>query len=327
MKAIIRFLLLLCILSCEVDDQINTPFHLLVPKGFPEVYIPNDNQLTVERINLGKKLFYDPILSRDSSISCNSCHLQEFAFTDANPTSIGIAGRLGKRNAMSLANVAYANFLQRESGVPTLEMQVLVPIQEHNEMDFNIVAVAEKMNEDPQYRKLSYEAYGKLPDAFVITRAIAAFERTLLSGNSKYDTDQLSESEQRGMALFFSDSLACSSCHGTFLFTNQQPENNGLYEQYTDSGRYILTGLQEDIGRFKTPTLRNVELTKPYMHDGSISSLEEVIAHYESGGMNHVNQSAILKGFTLTETERDELIEFLNSLTDYEFTQNASFKE
>lgn len=327
MKAIIRFLLLLCILSCEVDDQINTPFHLLVPKGFPEVDIPNDNQLTVERINLGKKLFYDPILSRDSSISCNSCHLQEFAFTDANPTSIGIAGRLGKRNAMSLANVAYANFLQRESGVPTLEMQVLVPIQEHNEMDFNIVAVAEKMNEDPQYRKLSYEAYGKLPDAFVITRAIAAFERTLLSGNSKYDTDQLSESEQRGMALFFSDSLACSSCHGTFLFTNQQPENNGLYEQYRDSGRYILTGLQEDIGRFKTPTLRNIELTKPYMHDGSISSLEEVIAHYESGGMNHVNQSAILKGFTLTETERDELIEFLNSLTDYEFTQNAFFKE
>jgi cytochrome c peroxidase len=327
MKAIIRFLPLLCILSCEVDDQINTPFHLLVPKGFPEVYIPNDNQLTVERINLGKKLFYDPILSRDSSISCNSCHLQEFAFTDANPTSIGIEGRLGKRNAMSLANVAYANFLQRESGVPTLEMQVLVPIQEHNEMDFNIVAVAEKMNEDPQYRKLSYEAYGKLPDAFVITRAIAAFERTLLSGNSKYDTDQLSESEQRGMALFFCDSLACSSCHGTFLFTNQQPENNGLYEQYTDSGRYILTGLQEDIGRFKTPTLRNVELTKPYMHDGSISSLEEVIAHYESGGMNHVNQSAILKGFTLTETERDELIEFLNSLTDYEFTQNAFFKE
>ena len=327
MKAIIRFLPLLCILSCEVDDQINTPFHLLVPKGFPEVDIPNDNQLTVERINLGKKLFYDPILSRDSSISCNSCHLQEFAFTDANPTSIGIAGRLGKRNAMSLANVAYANFLQRESGVPTLEMQVLVPIQEHNEMDFNIVAVAEKMNEDPQYRKLSYEAYGKLPDAFVITRAIAAFERTLLSGNSKYDTNQLSESEQRGMALFFSDSLACSSCHGTFLFTNQQPENNGLYEQYTDSGRYILTGLQEDIGRFKTPTLRNVELTKPYMHDGSINSLEEVIAHYESGGMNHVNQSAILKGFTLTETERDELIEFLNSLTDYEFTQNAFFKE
>ena len=108
---------------------------------------------------------------------------------------------------------------------------------------------------------------------------------------------------------------------------NQQPENNGLYEQYTDSGRYILTGLQEDIGRFKTPTLRNVELTKPYMHDGSINSLEEVIAHYESGGMNHVNQSAILKGFTLTETERDELIEFLNSLTDYEFTQNAFFKE
>ena len=327
MKAIIRFLLLLCILSCEVDDQINTPFHLLVPKGFPEVYIPNDNQLTVERINLGKKLFYDPILSRDSSISCNSCHLQEFAFTDANPTSIGIAGRLGKRNAMSLANVAYANFLQRESGVPTLEMQVLVPIQEHNEMDFNIVAVAEKMNEDPQYRKLSYEAYGKLPDAFVITRAIAAFERTLLSGNSKYDTDQLSESEQRGMALFFSDSLACSSCHGTFLFTNQQPENNGLYEQYRDSGRYILTGLQEDIGRFKTPTLRNIELTSPYMHDGSLNTLKEVIAHYESGGMNHVNQSALLKGFTLTETKREELIDFLNSLTDDEFTQNAFFNE
>jgi cytochrome c peroxidase len=100
-----------------------------------------------------------------------------------------------------------------------------------------------------------------------------------------------------------------------------------LYAQYTDSGRYILTGLQEDIGRFKTPTLRNIELTSPYMHDGSISSLEEVIAHYESGGMNHENQSAMLKGFTLTETEREELIEFLNSLTDSEFTQNAFFKK
>ena len=326
MKLLIGVVAVLFLYSCEVEP-INNSFKLTVPKGFPEISVPNDNALSLERIALGKRLFYDPILSKDSTISCNSCHFQEYAFADNRSISPGVEERLGKRNSMSLANVAYADVLLREGGVPNLEMQVLVPIQEHNEMDFNIVAVAERMQSDSSYVKQSLEAYNRMPDAFVITRAIASFERTLLSGNSRYDSNILSASERNGRDLFFSDSLACSSCHGTFLFTNQEMENNGLYEQYPDSGRYILTRLQEDIGRFKVPSLRNVELTSPYMHDGSLSTLEHVVDHYESGGSNHFNQSNLVKGFNLTAEERANLIVFLQSLTDYEFTQNTLFKE
>ena len=326
MKLLIGVVAVLFLYSCEVEP-INNSFKLTVPKGFPEISVPNDNALSLERIALGKRLFYDPILSKDSTISCNSCHFQEYAFADNRSISPGVEERLGKRNSMSLANVAYADVLLREGGVPNLEMQVLVPIQEHNEMDFNIVAVAERMQSDSSYVKQSLEAYNRMPDAFVITRAIASFERTLLSGNSRYDSNILSASERNGRDLFFSDSLACSSCHGTFLFTNQEMENNGLYEQYPDSGRYILTRLQEDIGRFKVPSLRNVELTSPYMHDGSLSTLEHVVDHYESGGSNHFNQSNLVKGFNLTSEERASLIAFLQSLTDYEFTQNTLFKE
>ena len=327
MKLLIGLFTILYISSCEVDAPINNQYNLIVPNGFPAVNIPKDNSLTEERIALGKRLFYDPILSRDNSISCNSCHLQEFAFADNKAKSPGIEGRLGKRNSMSLANIAYADFLLREGGVPTLEMQILVPIQEHNEMDFNIVAVAERMNLDSSYVKQSLEAYNRVPDAFVITRAIASFERILLSGNSKYDLSMLSASEENGKDLFFSDSLACSSCHGTFLFTNQGIENNGLYETYSDSGRYILTRLQEDIGRFKVPTLRNIELTSPYMYDGSINTLEDVIAHYEKGGAKHFNQSELIDGFHLTNSEKNDLISFLNALTDYEFTLNTSYNK
>lgn len=326
MKLLIGVVAVLFLYSCEVEP-INNSFKLTVPKGFPEISVPNDNALSLERIALGKRLFYDPILSKDSTISCNSCHFQEYAFADNRSISPGVEERLGKRNSMSLANVAYADVLLREGGVPNLEMQVLVPIQEHNEMDFYIVAVAERMQSDSSYVKQSLEAYNRMPDAFVITRAIASFERTLLSGNSRYDSNILSASEKNGRDLFFSDSLACSSCHGTFLFTNQEMENNGLYEQYPDSGRYVLTRLQEDIGRFKVPSLRNVELTSPYMHDGSLSTLEQVVSHYESGGSNHFNQSNLVKGFNLTSEERASLIAFLQSLTDYEFTQNTLFKE
>jgi cytochrome c peroxidase len=326
MKLIIGVVTVLFLYSCEVEP-INNSFKLTVPKGFPEISVPNDNALSLERIALGKRLFYDPILSKDSTISCNSCHFQEYAFADNRSISPGVEERLGKRNSMSLANVAYADVLLREGGVPNLEMQVLVPIQEHNEMDFNIVAVAERMQSDSSYVKQSLEAYNRMPDAFVITRAIASFERTLLSGSSRYDSNILSASEKNGKDLFFSDSLACSSCHGTFLFTTQEMENNGLYVHYPDSGRYILTRLQEDIGRFKVPSLRNVELTSPYMHDGSLSTLEHVVAHYESGGSNHFNQSNLVKGFNLTAIERANLIAFLQSLTDYEFTQNTLFKE
>ena len=327
MKLIIGFCTLLCFISCEVDAPIINHYNLEIPNGFPEINYPNDNLPNHERIALGKRLFFDPILSRDSTISCGSCHFQEFAFADNKAVSPGVESKLGTRNSMSLVNLAYADFFLREGGVPTLEMQVLAPIQDHNEMDFNIIPVAERMKLIPSYIAQSLKAYNREPDAFVITRALAAFERTLISGNSNYDKNRMTASERDGKALFFSDSLACSTCHGTFLFTNQGIENNGLYAQYPDSGRYILTHLQEDIGKFKVPTLRNIELTAPYMHDGSILNLEEVISHYASGGKSHFNQSSLVTEFTLTNVEKANLIAFLYSLTDDEFIANSNFEE
>jgi cytochrome c peroxidase len=327
MKLIIGFCTLLCFISCEVDAPIINHYNLEIPNGFPEINYPNDNLPNHERIALGKRLFFDPILSRDSTISCGSCHFQEFAFADNKAVSPGVESKLGTRNSMSLVNLAYADFFLREGGVPTLEMQVLAPIQDHNEMDFNIIPVAERMKLIPSYIAQSLKAYNREPDAFVITRALAAFERTLISGNSNYDKNRMTASERDGKALFFSDSLACSTCHGTFLFTNQGIENNGLYAQYPDSGRYILTHLQEDIGKFKVPTLRNIELTAPYMHDGSILNLEEVISHYASGGKSHFNQSSLITEFTLTNVEKANLIAFLYSLTDDEFIANSNFEE
>lgn len=329
MKKILSLFLLITFASCERDQAIvvNNDFHLEVPNGFPAPIIPQDNLLNWERIQLGKRLFFDPILSLDSTISCGSCHKQEYAFADNITVTPGVENRVGFRNSMSLANVAYHDFFLREGGVPTLEMQVLAPIQDHNEMAFNIIAAADRMKDDTTYLKQSWEAYNREPDAFVITRAIAAFERTMLSGESKYDKNLLNSSERRGRELFFSDSLACSSCHGTFLFSNQGIENNGLYENYADSGRYRLTHILDDIGKFKVPTLRNIELTAPYMHDGSMENLNEVIDHYALGGAKHFNQSELINGFSITEDEKADLINFLNSLTDQEFIHNSFFKE
>lgn len=318
----------LLFMSCEKErENQNLFFQLDIPNGFPDPVIPIDNHLTYERIKLGKRLFYDPILSKDGTISCESCHKQEFAFADNVAISAGVEDRLGFRNSISLANISYQDALMREGGVPTLEMQVLVPIQDHNEMDHNILSVAEKLNLDSTYINASLSAYNRNPDPFVITRALASFQRTMISGDSNYDRNLLNEKEENGKELFFSDELACSSCHADILFTNQAFENNGLYEVYEDSGKYRLTNLQEDIGKFKVPSLRNIEITAPYMHNGSIWTLEEVIEHYATGGKNHFNKSELITGFNITEEEKDNLVKFLKSLTDNNFTSNSFFKE
>ncbi len=319
--------LILFFCSCEKNIENESPFVLNLQNGFPNPEIPSDNQLTWDRIALGKKLFYDPILSIDRSVSCGSCHKQQNAFADNTPVSTGVENRIGTRNTLSLANVAYHDYFLREGSVPSLEMQILVPIQEHNEMGFNIVAASERLNLDSSYVQASMNAYNRIPDPYVITRAIASFERTMISSNSSFDTNNLNESEKRGKELFFSEELACANCHGTFLFTNQKIENNGLYEIYSDSGRYRLTQLNEDIGKFKTPTLRNIEITGPYMHDGSMNTLEEVIEHYANGGKNHFNKSEQINGFFLSDSEKNDLIHFLKSLTDDEFLENTFFEE
>jgi len=322
------------LMSCESEpvSPVQEPL-LNVPTGFPQPVFPEDNELTPERWSLGKRLFFDPVLSKDSTSSCSSCHLPELAFTDGKSVSEGIEKRQGTRNAPTLANVAYHPYFLREGGVPTLEMQILVPIQEHAEFDFNIVNIAERLQRNPSYVQASLEAYGRIPDPFVITRAIGCFERTILSGNSRYDDfirgnhSALNENEMRGMELFFSEELSCAHCHSGFNFTGYGFENNGLYKEYNDQGRFRLTGLETDRALFKVPTLRNVGVTAPYMHDGSMNNLEEVIAHYNSGGNQHIHQSPMVKPLSLNDQQQQDLIAFLKSLTDEEFLSNAKFKQ
>jgi cytochrome c peroxidase len=332
----ITFLLLLTACRKEPSPPVlpeTDEYSLRVPPGFPMPEIPADNALTKSRITLGRRLFYDPALSADSTRSCGSCHFLHLAFSDSTAVSFGIENRAGTRNTPTLANVAYQKKLLREGGVPTLEMQILVPIQEHQEFDFNILLVADRLKKMPEYVALAEKAYGRVIDPYVITRSIAAFERTLLSGDSPYDqyafhgnNNALSAAGKRGLELFQSERLNCSKCHEGFLFTNQTFSNNGLYETYADPGRMRLTGLESDLAVFKVPSLRNIDLTAPYMHDGSLPTLNAVIDHYQTGGKPHQNKSAILKPFVLTMRERADLLVFLKQLTDMRFINNAEFK-
>jgi len=301
------------------------PFVLDLPEGFPEPEFPEGNELTHERVELGRMLFHDPSLSRDSSLSCASCHLSSLAFTDGKPISTGIAGRLGNRNTPSLFNVAYHPYFFAEGGSPSLEMQSHGPIETEHEMDFNLREAADRLKGNPRYVELANLAYGRPMDTYVLTRAIASFERTLYSGNADYDAYQrgdasaLSPEAQRGMQLFFSEKANCSSCHSGFNFTDYGFYNIGLYaKDNEDLGRYRITLDSADISRFKTPSLRNVALTAPYMHDGSLKTLERVVAHFNQGGNGHYNQDSRLKPLNLTESEQQDLVAFLESLTERE---------
>lgn len=329
-------ILLLTMVSCQDDDGIR-PLHfpelMETPKGFPAVEEPEGNGFTIARWELGKRLFFDPVMSVDSTVSCASCHQPELAFSDDVAFSPGVSQRPGVRNSPSLANVAYHPYFTREGGVPTLEMQVLVPIQEHNEFDFDIVLLSERLSVDSVYVKMAMGAYGRSPDPFAITRSLACFERSLLSGDSPYDrytqqnqSDAMSAAARRGMDLFFSEKTNCSECHSGFNFSNYAFENNGLYEQYQDVGRFRLTGDEADRALFKVPSLRNVGLTAPYMHDGSLQTLNAVVEHYQSGGKNNPQKSPLIRPLGLTEPEMSDLVQFLESLTDETFVQNPLFK-
>lgn len=304
---------------------------LVYPAGFPEGDFPADNEFTAARWELGRKLFFDPAMSRDFTKSCASCHAPARAFSDNVALSLGVEDRIGTRNSPPLFNLIYHPSVLRDGALPTLEMQVLVPIQEHNEFDFNILLIQDRLRADPEYERLSLEAYDRLPDPFTITRSLATFQRSLLSGNSRYDQFlrgeiSLSEREMAGKDLFFSSRTNCSSCHGDFNFTDYRFANNGLYETYADPGRFRITGLEKDRAVFKVPSLRNLGFTAPYMHDGSFENLAEVIAHYNSGGEAHPNKDDLIQPLMLTDAEQLELEAFLRTLNDFDFINNPLFR-
>ena len=294
------------------------------PLGFPKINVPNDNPITKPKIDLGEKLFFEKLLSRDSSISCASCHNPSYAFTDGLQKARGIKNRKVSRNTPTLTNIAYNTSFLRDGVNPSLEAQVIVPIHEKNEFDFHILLVAERLKKKKEYVALFEKAFGEMPSPKLISNAIATYERTLISGNSRYDkfmfhkdSSALSNKEIRGMRLF--DKLNCISCHSGFNFTNGEVVNNGLYENYDDLGKMRVTLDPKDRGSFKVPTLRNIALTSPYMHDGSLKTLEEVINHYAKGGENNENKDKRVVPFKLNDEEKLELMAFLQSLTDSSF--------
>ncbi len=283
------------------------------------------------RIELGKQLFYDPVLSRDTTVSCATCHKQELAFTDGLPQAIGIRGQIGTRNSPTLTNVLNRPYLLWDGVNPSLEAQVVVPITERKEFDFHVLLAVDRLNKIEKYQELSLKGYGEREiSTKILTKSIAAFERTLISDNSAYDRylngdkNALTASQVRGKDIFF-NKLYCSECHIGPDFTNDALTNNGLYKTYADTGRMRLTELEKDRAIFKVPTLRNVEVTAPYMHDGSMTTLLDVIRHYEKGGKGNFNQSKLITPFTLSQDEEIDLMNFLKALTDKEFLSNPAF--
>ena len=303
-----------------------------VPSHFPELPVPTDNLLTREKIELGRWLFYEEALSKDSSVSCASCHIQNLAFADGKKVSVGVHGATGQRNSPALQNLAYYPNFFMDGGIPTLEMQVEAPIFTEEEMDFNYFEASKRLNADNHYQKMFLAAFNKGADAYGITRSIAAFERTMISGNSKYDqfkngTATLTKEEESGMSLFFSEKTGCSDCHSGFLFTDFSLVNVGLYETYLDTGYARISRKPEDSGKFRVPSLRNVALTSPYFHDGSGESLEEIINHFSTGGKLHPNKDARIRRLNLSQGEQEDLVAFLHTLTDESFIQDPRFSD
>ena len=283
---------------------------------------PTDNPTTPEKVALGKKLFFDKRLSLDGTVSCASCHDPHKAFTDQLATSIGIKGQRTERNAPSILNSGFLKTVMFDAHLKTLELQVIVPLQEPTEMGHNMKKLIPQLRAIPEYQAAAQKIFQRDFDAFVLTRSIGAFERSLVSMNSRFDQFQagnkkaLTKDEQAGWKLF-SEKLYCIQCHPTPYFTTFEAANNGLYLDYgKDKGRFRINLDSADIGKFKIPSLRNSELTFPYMHDGSLESLDKVIEHYSKGGKKHPLQDKRIVPFELTIKERKQLTLFLKSLTD-----------
>lgn len=343
-----------------------------LPEGFPLPSVPEDNPMSAEKVDLGRHLFYDTRLSINNSMSCASCHDQKKAFAESKPVAIGVTKQQHPRNSMALINIAYASVLNWSNPhVDKLENQMLTPMFGENPPELGMVGkkqeLLDRLQAVPLYQnkfKMAFPAESEPFSVLNITRAIASFERSLISAHSPYDryiyqgdSKALSNSAKRGEALFFSERLECFHCHGGFNFSDASVHdastfiefnfhNNGLYNlkdeglyPANNTGLYELTHKAEDMGKFKAPTLRNIAKTAPYMHDGSIASLEAVIDHYAAGGREistgpnagsgskNPYKSGFVKGFELSPQEKADLLAFLNSLTDEQFLNNPALSD
>lgn len=324
------------------------PYEYTLPPGFPPLPVPSDNPLTEDGVQLGRFLFYDPILSGDSTMACASCHLPQAAFSDNSDFPIGIDGLPARRSSMSLVNVAYYDRgLFWDGRVATLEEQAVLPVEDPVELHNTWPNVERKLQNHPLYPDMFRKAFG-ISSTREITRdlavrALAQFERIMLSsGTSKYDRFLRgayipTDDEIAGHDMFFdSDEFLpdaeCGHCHTGFLMTTNEYRNNGLDSvgpttqdllNFEDPGRGAVTGRLLDNGLFRIPTLRNIELTAPYMHDGRFNSLEEVVEHYNSGGHTAINEDPLLYPLGLNDEQKAQIVAFLRMLTDDQLTSNA----
>ena len=311
-----------------------------LPKHFPQMFIPADNPMTKQGINLGKHLFYDPILSGDSTMACASCHLPEFGFSDSRAFSLGIDGKPGTRHSMSLINVGFSHVgLFWDGCSKTLEDQALLPVEDPLELNTTWPSVIQKLKAHPKYPTMFREAFG-INDKSEITKelaakAIAQFERTIISTDSKFDRvmagkELYTDLELIGFGLFFDDDpdlpdMECGHCHNIPLATSDEFFNNGLtftgesLDGFPDLGRGKVTGSKADNGKFKAPTLRNIKYTAPYMHDGRFKTLDEVLDFYATGGQKSPNKDKNLHKLEMTPFNKRALLDFIDTFTDTVF--------
>ena len=330
-----------------------TPYSWNLPHNIPPPPVPADNPLTEESIMLGEKLFFDKGLSANNTISCSSCHDPEHAFAEPKTVSVGANGDALNRNALALVNVAYnASFTWAHNNLESIEKQLMIPLFNEHPVEMGVTGNEKrilKRFEGSEYRALFEAAYGDdTPNLNNIVKALASYVRSLVSFNSAFDNyayaqddDALTPQQLEGLNLFFSERTECFHCHGGLNFTQSskhsfqpftaQPfHNTGLYNEdgkgsypESDMGLYSVTHNKDDMGKFRAPTLRNIALTAPYMHDGSIATLDEVIEFYARGGnvaeSPNPYRSPFIKSFAISEDEKAALVAFLQSLTDEEF--------
>jgi cytochrome c peroxidase len=350
----------LLVFACKKDDiplvptepiEETGPYDLVTPRYFGDFMMPADNPLTKEGVALGRMLFYEKMLSNNNTISCGSCHEQRKAFTDGEALSTGSEGLKGKRSAMSLVNLLWNKRFFWDGRSTSLEDQALIPIQDPLEMHQSLDEAVAKLQNSPLYPPRFKQVFGS--EAITpqhIAKALSQFQRTLISADSRYDrylnkTYQPSPQELNGEALFMTHPVAgklrggnCGDCHGGFLTTLGNFHNNGLDTEATDEGLKIVTGKDSDRGKFRAPSLRNIALTAPYMHDGRFNTLEEVLDHYN----DHIRMSETLDPLILeasnqqvtpgepvklhlTEQEKKDIIAFLHLLTDSTFITDKRF--
>jgi cytochrome c peroxidase len=305
-------------------------FGVTLPAGWPPLVWPKENPYSKAKAELGQDLFFNFGLSRDGLASCAWCHTPLSGFTDSHhgPFSTGVLHQLTRRNTPTLANLAFVSSFTYDGRDSTLEAQALGPLLSPHEMDMTGPEIVARLEQDTHYVNHFREAYGEGPITLDrIVKALATYQRTLISYRSPYDRwragdeNALAPEMKRGAALFFGDKLDCRRCHVPPLFTDGEFHNTGLDSVTTDPGRAGVTGSAADEGRFKTPTLRNVEMSSPYMHDGRFYGLEEVLRHYNSGGKPHPGADSLMRPLGLTAQEITDLAAFLESLTDEAFME------